>query len=246
MFFSVYMRDTVLVPLKHDASLTGTYVVRKIMLDVLNGQSAKNKVDRIHDVIIEHDIDILTLTERWLTSARKDEFFVKSLAISGYKLYSVPRKGSKGYGGVAIMYKFNLKVNARSSANGGETFQYCEILFQNDFKYLNVIVMYRPPPSKKNIFTANMFMGEFNKFMVDHLDSAGELILVGDLNFHLDKPSYPESKKFLSLLESLHFTQNVSSATHRSGHMLRVGFYKYYFVCVCVCVCEYACVWVCV
>ena len=194
----------------------------KIMLGVLNAQSARNKVDRIHDVIIEHDIDILALTETWLTSAKKDEFFVKSLAISGYKLYSVPRKGNKGYGGVAILYKSNLQVNARSSANGGETFEYCEILFQNDSKCLNVVVMYRPPPSKKNKFTTNMFINEFNTFMLDRLDSAGELVLVGDLNFHLDKPSDPESKRVLSLLESLHFTQNVSSATHRSGHILDV------------------------
>ena len=142
------MRDTLLVSLKNEASLTGTNVGSQIMLVVLNAQSARNKVDGIHDVITEHDIDILALTETWLTSTRKDEFFVKSLAISGHKLYSVHRKGKKGYGGVAIFYKSNLKVNARSSANGGETFEYCEILFQNDSTCLNLLVMYRPPPSK--------------------------------------------------------------------------------------------------
>ena len=87
------------------------------MLGVINTQSARNKVDRIHDVMIEYDVDILTLTETWHTSAEKDDFFVKSLAVSGYKLYSVTRKGNKGYGGVAILYKSNLKVNARSSVN---------------------------------------------------------------------------------------------------------------------------------
>ena len=94
-----------MVTLKRDASLTGTNVGPKIMLGVLNAQPARNKVDRIHDVIIEHDIDILALTETWLTPARKDEFLVKSLAISGYKLYSVTRKGNKGYGGVQIQSK---------------------------------------------------------------------------------------------------------------------------------------------
>jgi len=132
------VRNTTLVPLKHYASLTRTTSGLNIMLGVINTQSARNKVDRIHDVMIEYDVDILTLTETWHTSAEKDDFFVKSLAVSGYKLYSVTRKGNKGYGGVAILYKFNLKINASSSANSEETFKYCESLFQNESKCLKV------------------------------------------------------------------------------------------------------------
>ena len=137
------VRDTVLVPLKHDASLIRTTVGPKITGYI------------------------------WI------------------RTYSVPRKGNKGYDGVAILYKSNLKVNAKSSANGGQTFEYCEILFQNDSKCPNVIMTCRPQPSKQNKFTDNMFTDEFNTFMLDRLDSAGELGPVGDLNFHLDKPSYP-------------------------------------------------------
>ena len=50
----------------------------------------------------------------------------------------------------------------------------------------------------------------------------GELVVVGDLNFHLDIPTDPDAKKFLSLLETMHFIQHVSSSTHRSGHILDV------------------------
>jgi len=65
-------------------------------------------------------------------------------------------------------------------------------------------------------------MSEFNTSMLDRLDYAGELVLLGDLNFHSDKPSDPESKKFLSFLESLNFIQNVLLATSRSGYVLDV------------------------
>jgi hypothetical protein len=58
--------------------------------------------------------------------------------------------------------------------------------------------------------------------MQDHLYSPGELILVGDLNFHLDEPSKPEPKRCMSLLESLNYKQHVMSPTHRSGHILDV------------------------
>ena len=57
-----------------------------LVVGVLNAQSTQNKTDRIRAAIIEHDVDILALTETWLTSTAKDEFFVKSLTLSGYKL----------------------------------------------------------------------------------------------------------------------------------------------------------------
>jgi exonuclease III len=161
----------------------------------------RQKVNIVRDAIIENDIDILAITETWLTSKTKDELFVKALSISGFKLFSVPRKGNNGYGGIAILYKANLSVSKTSSMLGGETFEHGEILFRSDSKCLNVVVIYRPPPSRKNKFSTPQFLEEFGSFMQDHLYSPGELILVSDLNFHLDEPSKPEPKRFMSLLE---------------------------------------------
>jgi exonuclease III len=125
----------------------------KLTLGVLNAQSVRQKVNIVRDAIIENDIDILAITETWLTSKTKDELFVKALSISGFKLFSVPRKGNNGYGGIAILYKANLSVSKTSSMLGGETFEHGEILFRSDSKCLNVVVIYRPPPSRKNKFS---------------------------------------------------------------------------------------------
>ena len=50
---------------------------------LLNSQSARNKVNLIGEAVIEHDIDILTLTETWLTNTPKDEYYTKELSFSG-------------------------------------------------------------------------------------------------------------------------------------------------------------------
>ena len=63
---------------------------------LLNSQSARNKFDLISEAVIEHDIDILALTETWLTNTPKDEYYTKELSFSGYKLINGPRLGGGG------------------------------------------------------------------------------------------------------------------------------------------------------
>ena len=134
----------------------------------------------------------------------------------------MPRKGNKGYSGVAILHKTNLRVDTKSSFGGADSFEHCEILFKTGSACLNVVVFYRPPPSKKNKLTSKKFFDEFTVFLQDRLSSAGDFLLVGDANFHLDKPQEAEPKTFLTLLDSLNFQQHVEGSTHRSGHTLDV------------------------
>ena len=123
---------------------------------------------------------------------------------------------------MAILHKANLVVSTKSSDTGLVSFEHCEIGFKTGSKCLKVCVIYRPPPSKKNKLTNTMFFDEFTPFLQDCMSTAGDLIVVGDVNFHLDKPHEAEPKKFLTLLDSLNFQQHVTSPTHRSGHILDV------------------------
>jgi len=84
---------------------------------------------------------------------------------------------------------------------------------------LHVCVVYRP---KKNKLTTSMFFEEFTPFLHDRSLSAGDFIMVGDTNFHLDKSTDHDVNKFLTLLDIFNFKQHVASFTHRSGHILDV------------------------
>ena len=49
-----------------------------------------------------------------------------------------------------------------------------------------------------------------------------ELIITGDLNFHLDDLQDPETVKFLRILDDHGLVQHVREPTHSGGHILDV------------------------
>ena len=52
------------------------------------------------------------------------------------------------------------------------------------------------------------------------MSSPGHLVILGDLNFHVDNAADSNAKKFLDLLDLLNFSQHVTSITHKAGHTL--------------------------
>jgi exonuclease III len=209
-----YIDNLVTIP-RVDKKATG------LQMGLLNAQSVRNKLDIIRDLIIEHDLDILALNETWITTAEKDKSFEKGLSLPGYKPFLVPRKGNKGYGGVGILYKASMDIASKSSTDFN-SFEHCKIIFKTESHTLDVNVVYRPPPSPKNKLTATMFFEEFTTFVQDQVTSAGDMLLVGDVNFHLDVSTDPDTKKFLTLIDSVNLKQHVMEPTHRSGHTLDV------------------------
>ena len=77
-------------------------------LGLLNCQSACNKASLIKDHIIDHDIDILALTETWFKSENDQNS--ANLSPKGYNLVHALRKGRRG-GGVALLCKSGLTAS---------------------------------------------------------------------------------------------------------------------------------------
>lgn len=76
--------------------------------------------------------------------------------------------------------------------------------------------VYRPPPSKKNKLTRNMFYTDFSKFMEVLTNCDQPLFISGDFSFHLDNNLYSDTMKFMGMLDSKNLIQKVSGATHAS------------------------------
>lgn len=45
-------------------------------------------------------------------------------------------------------------------------------------------------------------------------------MLVGDFNFHIDRQTDCDAKRFVSILDSFDLVQHVAGPTHRDGHTL--------------------------
>ena len=78
-------------------------------LVLLNARSVRNKTDFITDYIHEHDLDIIALTETWLTNDQKDTANIRKLTPDGYNFVHFPRSDQQG-GGVGVLYKSCLTL----------------------------------------------------------------------------------------------------------------------------------------
>ena len=67
-----------------------------------------------------------------------------------------------------------------------------------------------------------MFFDEISPFLHDHVLNSGDLLILGDVNLHMDIPDKPDTIRFNDILKSLNLTQHVTFPTHRSNHTLDV------------------------
>ena len=78
-----------------------------VTLCLINARSVCNKTDELVDHIGDNSIDIMVITETWLSSDGKDSGPVASLTTSGYAIYHLPRSNSRG-GGLATVHRQGL------------------------------------------------------------------------------------------------------------------------------------------
>ena len=84
-----------------------------------------------------------------------------------------------------------------------------------------VATIYRPPPKAKSP-NVPVFLKEFADLLEDLTLTSGQLLLVGDLNFHFDNPTSAHTKPIIDLLTATNHQQHVNLATHQKGHILDV------------------------
>jgi len=78
---------------------------------------------------------------------------------------------------------------------------------------VKVCIIYRPPPSKQNGFRNSIFFDEWFIYLDKIAIIPYDVIITGDLNFHVEIKSNVEARTFFSILDSHGLTQHVNSAT---------------------------------
>ena len=85
---------------------------------------------------------------------------------------------------------------------------------------MKLVIIYRPPPSKKNKHSYADFLVEFTGFIEHYALMTTRFAIVGDFNIHWDAPSNNNVKGYGDLLESLNIIQHVHAPTHIDGHTI--------------------------
>ena len=182
-----------------------------------NARSLARKTALVCDYILSQKIDLFIVTETWLDESSRTVADVTN-TLPDHQLFNKPRIGRGG--GVCVILKKGYSVN-QLPLPLFKSFEYIALSVSCGSTKLCIVGVYRPPPSKKNGLSSEIFFNEFQILIENLAVLPGKLLLVGDFNFHLDNASTNrDATLFLDLLDSNNLIQHVKSPTHNRGHLL--------------------------
>ena len=215
-------------PLPHPLELSDTsstidqsYSAPKVNFAVWNARSMRAKTSSVCELIISEKLDILGITESWLTGTYRDDPVIADFntTLPGYDFHYVPRIGRRG-GGVCICLRKSFKVR-RTDIKSFKSFEYIDLVISSRYqKSLRLVIIYRPQTTKEKQRTAPIFFNEFSTFFEGIATVPHHLLIAGDFNFHMDNLQDREAAKFADFLDSAGLIQHVSGPTHTKGHTL--------------------------
>ena len=98
----------------------------------------------------------------------------------------------------------------RERGNVSKTLENCQYL----------VVVYRPPSSRTNGPTNELFFKEFETFLEHLAAHKDQITVVADFNFHVDDQNDTSAGKLLQLLHTFDYVQHVKEATRKGNHIL--------------------------
>ena len=192
--------------------------IKLVSCGLLNAQSARrqdryaDKPADIHDLILDHDLDLIVITETWFKDSH-DQVAMGDMVPNGFKIQQTSRSIRRG-GGVALIHKDSYPVTQLSPFSY-TTFECSRCILKHPQSDLDMFLLYRPPES-----SLSTFFTEFGDMIEQHCSCAKKTIVLGDFNFHVDDASCPRAAHFKDLVTSLGLTQHVHMPTHKSSHTL--------------------------
>ena len=132
-------------------------------LGLLNVRSLRNKADFITDYACENYIDILCLTETWLTD--NDASLISVIVPYGYKFQHFSRN-DRCRGGVEVLFKASFHL-ALSKPWPAQFFECLEVMLRglSIAATLPIFVVYRPPSSGRKSKPFHIYLEEFGELL---------------------------------------------------------------------------------
>ncbi|HBK70179.1 MAG TPA: hypothetical protein DDZ39_00730 [Flavobacteriaceae bacterium] len=187
--------------------------MNEILVSLLNVRSINNKETELQEMIKELNIDILCLTETWLTNTPVDDIIIKKMLPNDYIFIKESRTTGRG-GGIGFVIRKSIKVIETNKSLGFKTFEAAMILLQFKKLCLRLITIYRPPSRLEK-----EFIQEFHEFLNDIVSENGIFLINGDFNIPIKSDSN-NSNNLLNLLDMFNLKNVVKSSTHNKGNIL--------------------------
>ena len=114
--------------------------VSQFVCSLINARSIRNKTLLIQDFVVDNLVDVLIITETWLSRCG-DEVIIGKICPPAYRFFNQPRLSGNG-GGVGLLYKANLHVKTRLS-HDYRSFEYLDSTIVSS-RTVRVISVYCP------------------------------------------------------------------------------------------------------
>ena len=191
-------------------------VITKIKCGLLNVQSVGNKTFDIYNLIKDDGLDILLLTETWLTEY--DTVKIQEMTPKTHTFLHAPRIDKRG-GGVGIFFsKFCQKTRVYNT-DKVDAFEHIQVSCEISGRKCIFVVVYRPPA-----LSVNLFISEFRSYL-ELLDMTGANIFIcGDFNLWIDNTNDYYVKEFIEMMKSFNLDNRVETPTSIGGHVLDLVF----------------------
>jgi hypothetical protein len=190
----------------------------QLKIGFVNAQSALLKVLTIKDYILEHDIDILYVAETWFKN-KGDEVIIGNMIPEGYIFKHTPRSAKNRGGGIGVVHKKHIQMKKESQPTV-TSMEIMETTININARRITCITIYRPESSNIHKYTMSTFFSEFENLLTHYILTKDELLIIGDFNFHLNKPYKPNVKRMIEVLDTFDLTQHVTKPTHKLGNIL--------------------------
>ncbi|KAK7895247.1 hypothetical protein WMY93_020572 [Mugilogobius chulae] len=199
----------VLSPLPRSTPASCSNTSTCLNFGLLNVRSLNTKGQLIQDLLSDRQIDFLCLSETWQQPG--DFAALNDSTPAGFVYSCQPRVSGRG-GGLAMIHRATWKV-LPVSAPPFPSFEYSASVLPGPTPTI-VAAVYRPPKYNKD------FLNDFSHLLT-HLSSlSNNVIILGDLNIHIDNINNSLCKDFLSCLDSFGLKQYIKFPTHCKGHIL--------------------------
>lgn len=184
---------------------------RKLKMQLLNIRSVSNKSSLLSEHIISKALDMLILTETWLSDS--DGPTINTLCPEGFSFMGEARNSTRKTrgGGVGIIYSDRLCAHiSRVTIPNYTTFEAMAFRIKSKTSR-RFAVIYRPPSSP-----IPLFLEEVESLLSELVNNCDEICIVGDFNIH----AHSHISQFTSILTSADLVQHITVPTHKYGHTL--------------------------
>ena len=186
---------------------------RRLRIGWLNVRSLAKNAAAVCESIHSNNLDVLALTETW--HHHSSDICLRDAAPSDFAVVDAVRESQPGYGGIAVLYSGLLRCS-KVDLPPVTTFEALCTKFKVGCSAWLLLTVYRPGSSHPT----STFFCELATVLETLVTHGCPVVIGGDINIHVEKPSDVHAACLLELLESMDLQQHVTSITHKAGGTL--------------------------